>query len=497
MAPTTVRMVLVEGENADGVTVDQENFAITNGDDPATMSAPDQVVAAILGTREGANEAGYQLLSTGVTWSDQQEAAELRDVLAARRVENVMLVSAFLAAAALAQSMGGAAGYARTALLYIEPDSATLAVVDTADGSITDVHRELLPDDDDQAVAKLVGLVSTAEALEDHPEGLLVVGSGVDVPLIRPALEAATSLPLSVPEQPDMALARGAAMASAHAPLFASSTAALAYALDPGTGSVSQHALAPGYLAVAEAAAGAEPGEEALAYSAVADDSAAVYTQEGSDAYADVDEEEDFTTGMYPDFSLAALEQPSRTPFLAAMSVMIIFTVGVVALVISLAFSIRPSVGSRPSLSQNVVAPRHVPAPLPKAQVPVQPAPVPVQAPAPVAAPAPVRAVAPAPAPVRVPGAAPVPIPAPVAPPPLIPPLIPRILGPPLLGPPESPWGGDHGGGGWGHGGDHDDGGWGRGGGGWGHGGGGWGHGGGGWGHGFGGGHGGFGHGRW
>jgi hypothetical protein len=478
MAPTTVRMVLVEGENADGVTVDEENFGVADGEDPATFSAPDQVVAAILGTREGADEAGYQLLSTGVTWTDQQEAAELRDVLTARKVENVMLVSAFLAAAALAQSMGSATGYARTALLYIEPDSATLAVVETADGSIADVRRELLPEDDDQAVAALVGLVSAAEALEEHPEGLLVVGSGVDVPLIKPALEAATSLPLRIPEQPDTALAKGAALASASAPLFASSTAALAYALDPGTGSVSQHALAPGYLAVAEAAAGVEPGADALAYSAVADDSAAIYTQ-GPDAYTDVDEE-DFTTGMYPDFTMAGLEQPTRTPFFAAMSVMIIFTVGVVALVISLAFSIRPSVSSRPSLSQNVVAPRHVVAPAPRALVPVQPAPAPVPPPAPVAAPAPVRAAAPVPAPVRAPAPAPVPAPLPIlvpppAPPPLIPPILPRIFGPPV-----GPWGGDHGGG--------DDGG------GWGHGGGGWGHGGGGWGHGgFGGGHG---HGR-
>jgi uncharacterized membrane protein YgcG len=473
MAPTTVRMVLVEGENADGATVDEDNFAISNSEDSPTLSAPDQVVAAILGTREGANEAGYQLRSTGVTWSDQQEAAKLRDALAARKVENVMLVSAFLAAAALAQSMGSATGYARTALLYIEPDSATLAVVDTTDGSIADVHRAQLPDDDDQAVATLVGLVSGAEELGDQPEGLLVVGSGVDVPLIQPALEAATSLPLSVPERPDMALAKGAALASASAPLFASSTAALAYAQDPGTGSVSQHALAPGYLAVAEAAAGVAPGAEALAYSAVTDDSAAVYTQGGPDAYADVDvDEEDFTTGMYPDFGAAAFGKPSRTPFLAAMSVILIFVVGVVALVISLAFSIRPSVSSRPSLAQNVVAPAHVPAPAPKAAVPAPPAPAPAPAPAPVAAPAP------APAPVRVPGPAPapapapifVPAPAPVAPPPIIPPIIPRLIAPPLLG----------------GGGDHDEGGWGRGGGG------------GGWGHGFGGGgHGGFGgHGR-
>ena len=80
-----------------------------------------------------------------------------------------MLVSAFLAAAALAQSIGNATGYARTALLYVEPDTATLAVVDTTDGSITDVQREQLPDDDDQAVAKLVELVSGAEALEEQP----------------------------------------------------------------------------------------------------------------------------------------------------------------------------------------------------------------------------------------------------------------------------------------------------------------------------------------
>jgi uncharacterized membrane protein YgcG len=465
MAPTTVRIVLVEGQNADGATVDEDNFAVTNGEDPATFSGPDQVVAAILGTREGANEAGYDLLSTGVTWSEECEAAELRDALAARKVENVMLVSSFLAAAALAQSIGSATGYARAALLYVEPDTATLAVVDTTDGSITDVQREQLPDDDDQAVATLVSMVSAAEGLDEQPDGLLVVGSGVDIPLIKPALEEATSLPLSVPEQPETALARGAALASANAPLFASSTDALAYALDPGTGSVSQHAHAPGYLAVVEAVPSAEPGAEALAYSAVADDSAEVYTQLDPDADVADDEHQDFTTGMYPDFGqLEEREHVSRTPFLAAMSVLIIFVAGVMALVISLAFSIRPSASSRPSLSHNVVAPARL------APLPAPPAPAPAAAPV-QAAPAPVHA---APAPIRVPGPAP-------APAPIIAPILPGLL-PPLFGPPppdRGPWG--HGDEGWGHGGGP---GWGHGGGGWGHGGGGFGHGGGGFGHG-------------
>src|SRR5438309_2462492 len=138
MAPTKVRMVLVEGESADGAAVDQDNFEVA---DASPSAAPAQVVSAILGTREGAAAGGYQLLSTGVTWTDPLEAAALRDALAAHKVENVMLVSAFLAAAALAQAVGNQTNYGHTALLYIEPDTATLAVVDSSDGSINEVIR--------------------------------------------------------------------------------------------------------------------------------------------------------------------------------------------------------------------------------------------------------------------------------------------------------------------------------------------------------------------
>ena len=66
MAPAAVRMVLVEGENADGVTVDEDGFDVNSADVP-TVSAADQVISAILGTQEGAAESGYQLRSSGVT----------------------------------------------------------------------------------------------------------------------------------------------------------------------------------------------------------------------------------------------------------------------------------------------------------------------------------------------------------------------------------------------------------------------------------------------
>ncbi|ORV52894.1 hypothetical protein AWC05_23575 [Mycobacterium florentinum] len=431
MAPSVVRMVLVEGENGDGVTVDEDNFDVASDDDAATTSAADQVVSAILGTQEGAAQGGYQLTSTGVTWTDPIEAAALRDALAAHKVENVMLVSAFLAAAALAQAVGNETNYAQTALLFIEPDTATLALVDTADGSIADVHRQPLAEDDETAVAQLASMVSEAETLNTCPGAVFVVGSGVDVPLIKPALEAATTLPLAMPEEPDTALARGAALASAHAPLFASSTAAQAYAQDPGTGAIAPFAIAPGYFD------NPDSGDDALAYSAMPDDYA--------DAY----------TGQHTAATSLADYHERRSFGLVGSVVASIFIVGVAALVVSLAIAIRPTAGVKPVPSHNIVAPA-TPAPAAPAPAPAAPAPAPVAAPIPAPAPVPQAPApvqipdAPAPVPVQVPDApapipdapAPVPVPAAPAPAPMAPIPVPIPLPiPPIIGVPGGPLG--------------------------------------------------------
>ncbi|MGC1808207.1 MAG: hypothetical protein WA752_30240, partial [Mycobacterium sp.] len=373
MAPTAVRMVLVEGENADGVTVDEDALHVDAGDTP-TISAADQVVSAILGTQEGAAESGYQLRSTGVTWTDPVEAAALRDALAARKVENVMLVSSFLAAAALAQVVGSSVGYAQTGLLFVEPDTATLAVVNTADGSITDVHRQPLTPGSD-SIAELTALASGAEALETRPDGLFLVGSGVDIAPLKPQVEAATALIVSAPEEPETALARGAALASANAPLFTSSTAALAYAQDPGTGMINPFAVAPGYFDVATDSAS---GEQALAYSAVAD--------EDADAYTALAGEGDFQTGSHTGYTGvvdAPVDGGRRPLVLVATAVVAIFVVGAAALLVAMAISMRPTASVRPEPGHNAVAPKPAPA--------APPAPAPVQAPAP-AAPAPAPA---------------------------------------------------------------------------------------------------------
>ncbi|MGC2654469.1 MAG: hypothetical protein WA317_12915, partial [Mycobacterium sp.] len=340
MAPTTVRLVLVEGENADGVTVDDEDFEVEAVDSTVQPSAAEQTLAAILGTRESAIEGHYHLASTGVTWTDPVEAAALRDALAAHKVENVLLVSSFIAAAALAQSVGSTAGYTRTGLLFLEPDTVTLAVVDSADGTIVDVRRQPMRSADTPAE-----MVTELTARESPPDGLFVVGCGVDITTVKPQLETATRLPVSVPEEPELALARGAALASASAPLFIASTTALAYAQDPDPDWATAEVVEP----YATIVGSADELEGAVAYS--------VAPSEGPIEDA---------------FTAAAADLPSdqeptgRRPLLVALSVMTVFFVGVLALVISLAVSVRPAVSQRPATGTNLIMPvRQLPIPPP------------------------------------------------------------------------------------------------------------------------------------
>ena len=62
---------------------------------------------------------------------------------------------------------------------------------------------------------------------------MFVVGSGVDVSSVKAHLEHLVSLPVNAPEESELALARGAALASANAPALEASTVGLAYSQDP------------------------------------------------------------------------------------------------------------------------------------------------------------------------------------------------------------------------------------------------------------------------
>jgi len=439
MTPTTVRMALVEGDRADGRTVDHEVFDINAADGSATPSAPEQVIAAVLGTQESATAGGHKLIATGVTWSDREEAAALREALAGRGIDDVMLFSELHAAGALAQAVGRTVGYDKTALMFIERDTATLSVVETSDGSIVKVLSRSLHSAD--AISVLTEMVTSLEEHDAAPGGMFVVGSGVDVGSVRAHLENLVSIPVSAPEDGELALARGAALAAASAPRFEASTVGLAYSQDPD-GTTAGAACAVDPAAATRLAPVGEAGAEGVPEP----------VEEG------------------------------RKPFLlVGSSLTAIFVVGVVALVISLAVSIRPTVDQRPSPGDSVIlpspaapappaapqaqppqpasqqpppAPENIPDPLPVVrQAPPQQAPhaivadVPAQQdPAPAAAPPPAPAAPPPapaapPAPVPDPPAAPPPV---YAPPPAAPPVYtappPPIIGFPLRPVFRPPW---------------------------------------------------------
>lgn len=431
MTPATVRMVLVEGEMADGATVDHDVFEVSGSDGSATSGAAAQVVDAVLGTKESAEAGGHDLKAIGVTWSDHAEAAQLRDALAARDIDDVMLVSDGHAAAALAQAVGRAVGYDTTALLFIDRDTATLSVVQTDDGSVVKVLASSLHSQD--AMAVLADMAAAVDAQDNAPQGMFVVGSGVDVSSVKSHLEHLVSLPVRAPDEPEMALARGAALAAAAAPALEASTVGLAYSQDPdGTTAGSVYAgLAGAETQLAPAGGdGAHVGD----YASRTD--------------------------------LSAPANEDRKPFLLVGSAMAsIFVVGVVALVISLAVSIRPTADQRPSPGQSAIVPSSIaPAPPrppaeqaqpvqapppPKAETIKAPVPVVQQQPAPQAPPRTVYVEAPPPPPQAPPPApppaAPPPAPAPVAPAPVapapVPVYVPPVIAPPQYYPrPQNPW---------------------------------------------------------
>jgi len=411
MTPAKIRMVLVEGEKADGVTVDHDVFEVASTDGSANVT--DQVAAAVLGTRESAQAGGHHLKSIGVTWSDHAEASALRDGLAAGGIDDVMLVSEGHAAASLAQAVGQAVGYASTALLFVNRDAATLSVVRTDDGSVVKVLSRTLHSAD--AMAVLTEMADAVAAREAPPEGIFVVGSGVDISSVKAHLEHLVPVPVNAPEEAELALARGAALASASAPTFEASTVGLAYSKDPDGSTAGSAYAAPASADTQLApAATAQPADDVV------------------DEYAQTQ---------------ARPIEGERKPFLLVGSALTsIFVVGVVALAISLAVSIRPTADQRPSPAEGIIVPSsQVPAPAQEALQPVDPPvvetikpPVPVVQQAPVQAPRTVYVEqAPAPAP-PAPAAAPAPAVAlPAAPPPVV---AAPVVPPPVVILPQSQW---------------------------------------------------------
>jgi hypothetical protein len=216
MTPTTVGLVLVEGQEADGATMDKDEFAVHDRGLVSAVNTSEKAAAAVMRTEAIAAARGHRLHSIGITWSEDAdtEASLLLESLSASGFDNVVAVRLPEATEALARGISSVIGYEITAVCVIEPDAVVVLVVDTRDGAVQTAVNHAVTTDEDLA-RWLSAIFAQAEW---QPEALVLVGSGSDLEAITPHLEDVLAVPVFVPAEAQLALARGAAIASAHGP---------------------------------------------------------------------------------------------------------------------------------------------------------------------------------------------------------------------------------------------------------------------------------------
>lgn len=209
MTPTSVGLVLVEGADADGATMDGSAFDVR---DDAFTSAQ-QAAEAVRRTEEMAATRGLRLHSIGVTWSEDAdaEASLLMKSLSESGFDNVVPIRMPAATEALARGMAAVIGHDTTAVCVIEPDTVITLIVHTRNGAVQTAFNHAIDSDE-----SLIGWLSTVFARADwQPEALVLVGSAGGFETIVGPLEDALGVPVFAPEEAQLALARGAALASA------------------------------------------------------------------------------------------------------------------------------------------------------------------------------------------------------------------------------------------------------------------------------------------
>ena len=218
MTPTTVGLVLVEGQGAEGATMDKNEIAVHDRGLVSAVNTSEKAAAAVLRTEAIAAARGHRLHSIGVTWSEDAdtEASLLLDHLSESGFDNVVAVRLPEATEALARGIASVIGHEITAVCVIEPDAIVVLVVDTGDGAVQTAVSHAVTTDED--LARWLSSIFAQAAW--RPEALVLVGSCSDLDAITPHLEDVLSVPVFVPAEAQLALARGAAMASTHGPEF-------------------------------------------------------------------------------------------------------------------------------------------------------------------------------------------------------------------------------------------------------------------------------------
>jgi hypothetical protein len=201
---TAVRWVLVEGVTGDGDAVDRGALDIVDG----VEFDADALLTVLLDANEAVIENGVH--AVGVTWTPAGEpvAGPIVEALQERGVQNAISVSESEAAEALAGGIADIGGFDNVAVCVFEPGYTMVAVVN-ADGVIAEPQN--LPDD-----VELAASVIALDLNDRQLDAIFVVGSA-DLDPIVSSMDTVAAAPVISAAEADMAMSRGAAVASAMA----------------------------------------------------------------------------------------------------------------------------------------------------------------------------------------------------------------------------------------------------------------------------------------
>jgi hypothetical protein len=175
----------------------------------------EKLADTVVGTHRLLTEEHHRLVATGVCWSDQQLADELRRLLIDAGVEDVALLSESEseseseAATALVRNTSRGEGEHSTAVLLVGNQTATLSMVGAEEAPPTVLAAQ--PIEGADATAACDTLLGRLGAEPGAAGNVYLIGTSSELDTVANQLRTTLSVPVEVPD--DFAMARGAAMA--------------------------------------------------------------------------------------------------------------------------------------------------------------------------------------------------------------------------------------------------------------------------------------------
>ncbi len=218
LTSTSVGWVLVEGRDADGTTLDHDDFDVPPANGVQAVHTSEQASAAVLEAQAAAAGYDQRLHVVGVTWSDEAaaESALLLESLTDAGFDNVVPVRLHDACEMLACAIAPLVGYDQAAVCVLDGESTIVVMVDN-DGGEPQTAIKQLSGGPDHLVHWLTTLFDRSSW---QPSGIVIVGAEHELDALSTRLEAAVPVPVISQPGAELVLARGAALASAQSTEF-------------------------------------------------------------------------------------------------------------------------------------------------------------------------------------------------------------------------------------------------------------------------------------